>query len=600
MLFGKYINKYYKKYWYLFVVSIIALIFIDYCQLYVPEFVGQIVDFFSGNKIDYEIADQEVILNIIIKVLLVAIAMFLGRILYRYTLFYASRNMEAGLRDEMFLKASRLQTSFYHENKLGGIMSIFTNDLETIEEFIGWGTVQLVDAIFITVIAVYKMFMLDWALTIVALIPAVLIIIWGFFVEKVFSRKWEIRQKEYDKVYDFAQENFTGIRVIKAFVQENAQIFAFSKAAKKTKDANIDFVRTDALFQSILSLIIALITSLILGFGSYIVYSCVTNNPIIIFNQKVTLTSGNLITFVGYFDTLVYPLIAIGGIFTQRSRAKTSLGRVINFLDTPETIINPTNPLKLDNPKGEIEFTNFNFTYPSSEVGALKDINLKINAGEKIGVVGKIGCGKSTLVNILLRLYNVDKNTVKIDGKDIMDLDIKNLRENISYVPQDNFLFSCKIEDNIKFADSSLSREEVINASKFASIHNDIDSFPENYDTVIGERGVTLSGGQKQRISIARAFIRNSSILILDDSVSACDLNTEETILNNIYTQRENKTTILIASRISTVSKLDRIIVLNEGKVEAFDTHENLLKISPTYQKMDYLQKLEKEVGQND
>lgn len=600
MLFGKYINKYYKKYWYLFLISIVALIFIDYCQLYVPEFVGEIVDFFNGDKIDSDIADQEVILNIIINVLLVAVAMFVGRIIYRYTLFYASRNMEAGLRDEMFLKATRLQTSFYHENKLGGIMSIFTNDLETIEEFIGWGTVQLVDAVFLSILAIYKMFKLDWALTIVALIPAILIIVWGFFVEKVFSKKWELRQKEYDKVYDFAQENFTGIRVIKAFVQENAQIFAFSKAAKRTKDANIDFVRTDALFESTLSLIIALIISIILGFGSYIVYSCVNGNPLIIFNQEIKLTSGNLITFIGYFDTLVYPLIAIGGIFTQRSRAKTSLGRVINFLDTPETIINPKNPLYLKDCKGEIEFNNFSFSYPSSEVESLKNINLKINPGEKIGIVGKIGCGKSTLVNILLRLYNVDKNTVKIDGKDIMDLDIQDLRNNISYVPQDNFLFSTKIEDNIKFADLSINKERVINAAKFASIHDDINSFPESYDTVIGERGVTLSGGQKQRISIARAFIRETPILILDDSVSACDLNTEEKILNNIYSERENKTTILIASRISTVSKLDRIIVLNEGKLEAFDTHENLLKISPTYQKMDYLQQLEKEVNQND
>ncbi len=600
MLFGKYINKYYKKYWYLFLISIVALIFIDYCQLYVPEFVGKIVDFFNGDKIDSDIADQEVILNIIINVLLVAIAMFVGRIIYRYTLFYASRNMEAGLRDEMFLKATRLQTSFYHENKLGGIMSIFTNDLETIEEFIGWGTVQLVDAVFLSILAIYKMFKLDWALTIVALIPAILIIVWGFFVEKVFSKKWELRQKEYDKVYDFAQENFTGIRVIKAFVQENAQIFAFSKAAKRTKDANIDFVRTDALFESTLSLIIALIISIILGFGSYIVYSCVSGNPLIIFNQEIKLTSGNLITFIGYFDTLVYPLIAIGGIFTQRSRAKTSLGRVINFLDTPETIVNPKNPLYLKDCKGEIEFNNFSFSYPSSEVESLKNINLKINPGEKIGIVGKIGCGKSTLVNILLRLYNVDKNTVKIDGKDIMDLDIQDLRNNISYVPQDNFLFSTKIEDNIKFADLSINKERVIKAAKFASIHDDINSFPESYDTVIGERGVTLSGGQKQRISIARAFIRETPILILDDSVSACDLNTEEKILNNIYSERENKTTILIASRISTVSKLDRIIVLNEGKLEAFDTHENLLKISPTYQKMDYLQQLEKEVNQND
>ena len=597
MLFGRYLNKYYLKYWICFVVGILTLIFIDYCQLYIPEFTGQIVDYFNGSEL---VAGEKEIISIIINIIIVAFCMFAGRIIYRFALFYASKRIESGLREEMFLKATRLSTSYYHETKVGGIMSIFTTDLETIEDFLGFGTVTLTDAIFLGVLALGKMFKLDWVLTCIALIPAILIIIWGFFVEKIFSKKWEERQLQYDKIYDFSQESFTGIRVIKAFVKENAQIIRFSKLARKNKDYNISFTRVSVIFDVCIEVVIALITAIILGFGSYFIYCKSTGNPIMIFNYEVSLTTGNLITFLGYFDTLVWPLIAFGQIFTQRSRAKTSLKRISNFLDAEETIKNPENAIVLKDFKGNIEFNHFNFKYPSSDIDSLKDINLKINAGEKIGIVGKIGCGKTTLVNTLLRLYNVNKDSIKLDGNDIMDLDIKSIRDNIAYVPQDNFLFSSKIEENIKFADYSISKEKVIEAAKFASIHDDIDSFPESYDTVIGERGVTLSGGQKQRISIARAFIKDAPILIMDDSVSACDLGTEERILNNIYKEREGKTTILIASRISTVSKLDKIIVLNEGKVEAFDTHENLIKISPTYQRMDYLQQLEKEVNSND
>lgn len=593
MLFGKYINRFYIKYALFFIIGVIALVAVDIAQLYIPEYLGRIVDFFDNGTIS---GHESEITNIIIGVLIVAAIMLVGRVAWRFSIFYASGGIQASLRDEMFLKAERLSVSYYHDVKVGSIMSWFTSDLDTIEEFFGWGTVMMVDAFFLSILVIVKMFMLDWALAFVALIPSLLIVVWGFFVEKIMSDRWNLRQKEYDRLYDFTQENFTGIRVIKAFVKENQQIAHFSKIARKNADTNVNFSRISVLFDVFISIVIALILALILGVGGWLVYSTATGSPVVLFGKTIELSAGKLVTFAGYFDTLVWPLMALGQVFTMRSRSKASLKRVSHFLDTNEDIKNPLDAIKLNDVKGKIEFNNFTFTYPNTKEPALKDINLIIEPGETIGIVGKIGSGKTTLVNSLFHLYNVKENSIKIDGTDLMKIDIKNLRDNIAYVPQDNFLFSDSIKNNVNFSNDTLDMDKVIEATKFASVHDNIINFEEGYETISGERGVTLSGGQKQRISIARAYIKDSPILVLDDSVSAVDLKTEEEILHNIREKRKDKTTLVIASRISTVSKLDKIIVLNDGKVEAFDTHENLLKISPTYSKMNYLQELEKEV----
>lgn len=594
MLFGKYINKFYLKYALFFLIGILGLVVVDFAQLYIPEYLGNIVDLFNNGTIS---GHEEEIRNIIIGILIVALIMFVGRFTWRISIFYASNGIEKFLRKDMFNKATKLSVNYYHNTKVGTIMSWFTSDLETIEDFFGWGTVMMVDAFFLSILVIVKMFLLDWVLALVAVIPSLLIVVWGFFVEKIMSKKWEERQKEYDKLYDFTQENFTGIRVIKAFVKENQQIFKFSKIARENSKKNVSFSRISVLFDVFISILIALIISLILGFGSYFVYCTVSGNPVQLFGQSVSLSAGKLVTFIGYFDSLIWPLMAMGQVFTMRSRAKTSLKRISSFLDAPEEVKDCENPIVLENIKGKIEFNNFTFRYPESKSNSLENITLTINPGETIGVVGKIGSGKTTLVNSLLHLYNVDNDAIKIDDIDLMKAKISSLRDCIAYVPQDNFLFSDKIENNINFANDELDKEKIIDAAKFAAVDENIEAFEEGYETVSGENGVTLSGGQKQRISIARAYIKDSPILILDDSVSAVDLKTEETILNNIKEKREGKTTIVIASRISTVSKLDKIIVLNEGKVEAFDTHENLLKISKTYSRMHYLQELEKEVN---
>lgn len=591
MLFGKYINKYYAKYCWLFLIGLVGLVAVDVFQLFIPEYLGKLVDMFGGGTID-----TGALKEIILGVMVVAFVMFFGRIMWRLSIFNASQRIEADLRHNMFLKSERLSQRYYHENKVGTIMAWFTTDLETIEEFFGWGSVMLVDAMFLSVLALYKMFSLDWALSCILLIPLALIIVWGMLVEKFMALKWEQRQTEFDKLYDFSQESFTGIRVIKAFVKETQQLHAFAKIARRNKDANIELVKVSVIFDAIIEVIISAIMALILGLGGYFVYKYVTGSPVSIFGHTIDMTAGELITFVGYFDTLVWPMIALGQVVSMRSRSKASLKRITNFLDQEEEIRNPQNAVVLEDVKGEIKFDGFSFAYPNSDSNVLKNISVEIKAGESVGIVGKIGSGKTTLVNTLLHLYNVEKGKVFIDGHDIMDCDIDSLRNAIGYVPQDNFLFSDKVKNNIAFSCENLDMDKVYDAAKFADVHSNIEEFTEGYETVSGERGVTLSGGQKQRISIARAYIKNAPIMILDDSVSAVDVKTEETILANIQNQRKGKTTLVIASRVSTVSHLDKILVLDKGEVEAFDTPQRLEEISPTYKRMVYLQKLEREV----
>ena len=594
MLLGKNINKYYAKYWYFFILGVIALVAVDYVQLFQPEYLGMIVDHLSGDGP----VDASLVGGLCLKLLVIAAVMFAGRMLWRFTLFNASQRIEAGLRREMFLKSERLSQAYYHTTNTGSIMSWFTTDLETIEEYTGFGTVQIVDAVFLGVLVIIRMFSLDWVMSLFAMIPMLLIIVWGALVEKYMALKWEERQKQYDRLYDFTQENFTGISVIKAFVKETCEIHAFAKEAKKNRDANVSFFRVSIIFDTLIEVIIAVILSLILGFGSWFAASAISGNPIVIFGHAIDLTPGNLITFIGYFDTLIWPMIALGSLVTMLSRAKASLRRIDAFLDAGEDVVSPKGAYELSDVKGEIEFRNCTFSYPAGSGRRVLDgISLKIEPGELVGVVGRIGSGKTTLMSLLCRLYNLDRGMLFIDGHDVMECDVGSVRAAVAAVPQDNFLFSDTVGNNISFAKDGATDEEIRAAAAFADLDGNIEGFTNGYDTVTGERGVTLSGGQKQRASLARAYLKDTPIMILDDSVSAVDVKTEEKILANIREKRKGKTTVIIASRVSTVAHADRIIVLNEGKLEAFDTPERLGEISPTYSRMVLLQELEREVS---
>ena len=589
MLLGKHINKYYLRYLLLFLIGIAALIFVDIANLKIPEYLGNLVKIFeNGNPLDQE---QEV-LKIVLGVIITAIVLVVGRILFRLNIFSASIRIEAKLREEMFNKALKLSIDFYQDNKVGTIMNYFMSDLEEINDYLSWGTVSLVDAFFLSTYTIIKMFNLSWSLSLIAGIPIVLIIIWGFLAEIFMSKVWDNKQRSSDRLYDYVNENFMGIRVIKVFVKEVKEIHEFAKVARNNKEVNVKFARVSTLFDISISLIISVVITCILGFGGYFAYMSKIGEPI----GGNTFEVGDLVTFVGYFETLIWPLIALGSIFSRRSRAKASLKRISIFLDSNEDIKNPINAIKLDNPKGNIKINNLTFKYKGSSDDNLSNVSLTINNGEHIGVVGRIGSGKSTLINLLLKFYNVPDNSIFIDDIDINKLDIASIRDTIALVPQDNLLFSDSISNNISFSNKNATSEEILKASKDACIYEDIEKFENKFETISGERGVTLSGGQKQRISIARAYLKDAPILILDDSLSAVDTKTEEQLLKNLKENRKDKTTILVASRVSTVESLDKIIVFNEGKIEAFDTPKNLLKISKTYQKMVYLQKLEEEM----
>lgn len=594
MLLGKHLKKYYKKYALCFIFGIIALAAVDVANLFIPDLLGKMVALFTPNYVASQIIEDVKIISL--EVLLISVGMFVGRFVFRVFLFRASTGIGEGIRQEMFEKAERLDQAYYHTTKIGNVMSWMTSDTEEIMEYFGWGTVMLIDGVFMTTIVVIRMFILSWRMTILIIIPIILIIVWGLLVEKIMAKLWFNRQTAFDELYDYSEENFSGIRVIKAFLKETQQLRHFAKIARKNRDADVKLGVISCLFDVIVETLIELVIASIMGVCGYYIYCAVKGNPATLFGKEVHIDAQTVVTFINYFIILVWPLIALGSVITMHSRAKTSYKRIERFLDIPEVIFDKENAVELKDVKGKIEFRNLTFGYPNTKGTKLNNISLTINPGENIGVVGRVGSGKTTLLYLLSRMYNVNEGSLFIDDVDIMDCTVRSVREAIAEVPQDNFLFSLTVGENIKFGKEDATEEEIQKAAQFSDVEKDIEEFANKYDTETGERGLSLSGGQKQRIAISRAFLRNSPILIFDDSVSAVDMSTEEKILNNIKTERKGKTTIIIASRVSTVNKLDKIIVLDEGKLEAFDTPQNLLKTSPTYKKMVLLQKLEDEL----
>ena len=596
MVFGKHVNKFYKKYFWYFFFGILFLIFVDVIQVFIPKLSGNIAD----NVIDKNLAgtifgiesNYANLIKDILLIFLIGIGMFIGRYCWRILIFGESVKVQADLRKDMFEKCEELSQRYYKANKTGAILSYFSNDLETIEEAFGFGIVQLVDGIFLLIISLIGMFLIDWVLTLILLMPLIILCVFAVTIDRVMEAKWGKRQKAFEDLSDFAQENFTGIRVIKAFVKERKELKQFSKVAKSNQDTNIEFAKTSAILDVVFEILIYFVFGLILLGGSYLVYLHIKSGG----DPKVGISVGQLITFIGLADTIIWPVFALAGTINLIARAKASLKRISALLDE-EIEIKDLDIITHVDYQGKIEFKHFNFAYPDDPNNLiLKDISLKINAGETVGIVGKIGSGKSTLVNMLFRLYNVNEGTLFIDDIDIMHLPIKEIRENIGYCPQDNFLFSDTIKNNIAFSNENMELSEVKEAAKFSSVDDNIEGFKDKYDTLIGEKGVSLSGGQKQRISISRAIIKDPKILILDDSVSAVDVKTEETILSNIKNIRKGKTTLIIASRVSTVQHLDKILVLRDGQVDAFGTHEECLVKSKIYARMVELQLLEKEM----
>ena len=585
MIFGKHINKYYLKYSWILLIGIAALIAVDIFQAKIPEIYSTIIDGFDPNVTDVVI-NKEILSDLCLDMLIIIAVLVLGRFLWRVCFFGSAIKVETEIRKKMFNHCKNLSQEFYQKNKVGNMMSLFTNDIETVNECFGDGVLMLFDAVALGIIAIVKMSKINVMLTLLALIPMVLMGVISVVVGKYMMQKWKLRQEAFSELSDYSQESFSGIAVIKAFVKETKELLAFRKVNKNNEHANVTFVKASVLLNVCVTLFVQSVICIILGVGGYFAYIG-------------TFTSGDLIEFIGYFNLIVWPIMAVSRLIEMSSRGKASLGRISDLLNTPVDVKDGPN-VRHDVTKlnGTIEFKNLTFRYPDADYNSLEDVSFKINAGENIGVIGKTGSGKTTLVDLILRTYNVSDDSIFIDGYDINTLPIKLVREHAAYVPQDNFLFSDTIERNIAFAfEGTAQKEDIIRVAQLADLHSNIQDFSEGYETMLGERGVTISGGQKQRTSIARALLKDAPILILDDSVSAVDTKTERKILDNLKQTRKGKTTILIAHRITTVQDLDKVLFIDDGKVVAFDTHDNLCKTCEDYKKMVDLQKLEDELG---
>ena len=589
MIFGKYINRYYLKHAPVLLLGILSLLTVDYIQLLIPELYRLVI---NGVNLGQVVVDgqtmaftKEVLFqHICLPMIYIVVLMVIGRFLWRVCFFGSAVRVAADLREQMFDHSRQLSQQYYQVNKVGNLMSLYTNDLDTIQECFGDGILMFFDASVLGILALVKMWRMDIKLTLLALIPAAVMFAIGTVMSQVMTKRWEERQQAFSDLSDFAQENFSGIAVIKAFVKELKELMAFRKLNKENEEINVTYTKIATLLEVLVTLFVESVICVILGYGGWLVY-------------RGQFNAGQLVEYIGYFEAIVWPIMAISMLIEKTSRGKASLNRITELLDAPIDVADRDGVADLRDPHGGIEFRHLTFRYPDGEYDVLKDVSFTIRPGESVGIVGKTGAGKTALVDLLLRTYNVPDGTLFVDGQDVNAVSIHSVRDACAYVPQDNFLFSDTIAHNIGFGVDDASREDIDRAAALADVRDNIVDFKDSYETVLGERGVTVSGGQKQRISIARALLKNAPILILDDSVSAVDTRTERIILDNLKTSRTGKTTLLIAHRISTVEQLDKIIFIEDGRVEAVGPHDELYRTCNEYRRMVDLQKLEDEVG---
>lgn len=588
MLFGKHINKFYIKYGLWLLLGIATLFAVDYFQLLIPECYRMVINGVKNGVVDVgggvtETFDLDFLFRrVCVPMFVVIVVMVFGRFLWRMCFFGSGSKVERDLRRKMFDKAKDLSVSYYQREKIGNLMSLFTNDLETVQDCFGSGILMAADAILLGTMSLYKMFVMDWVLTLFTLIPIGLMFAAGMVVGHYMEMKWDERQKAFSDLSDFAQESFSGIAVIKAFVKEFKELLAFKRLNKNNEKANVSYVKASALLNTLVSLFVESVVCIILGYGGYLVY-------------QGKFDAGELMEFIGYFNAIIWPVMSVTELIEMSSRGRASLKRVSELLDAVQEVDDKPTATDVTEVTGKIEFRHLTFRYPDGDYEALSDVSFTINPGESVGIVGKTGSGKTTVADLILRCYNVPDGTLLIDDKDVNDITIHSLRNFCAYVPQDNFLFSDTIADNISFASDTDERALVERSAALADVDDNIREFANGYDTVLGERGVSVSGGQKQRISIARALMKEAAILILDDSVSAVDTDTERVILDNLRQTRKGKTTLLVAHRVTTVQNLDKIVYLDGGKVLDVGTHEQLVARCDEYRNMVELQKLDEE-----
>ena len=511
-------------------------------------------------------------------VLLFAILMGIFMYFMRQTIVVMSRLIEYDMRKEIFGHYEKLSLSFYKMNNTGDLMSRITEDVSKVRMYLGPGVLYAINLVSLFVMVIYSMLSVNVELTLYCLAPLPILSISIYYVSNLINKKSTIIQEQLAKLNSISQEVYSGIRVIKSYVQETPMGNFFNKESDVFKDKSMELVKVNAFFFPLMLLLIGTSTIITVYLGG---------------RKVVTgeITPGTIAEFVIYINMLTWPVTAIGWIASIVQQAAASQRRINEFLQTAPEI---SNEIRSKTPlNGDIEFREVSFVYPDSGTKAIQQMSFSLKAGEKMAIIGKTGSGKSTLADLLVRMYNINDGEILIDGKNILQHDLHNLRKRIGYVPQDVFLFSDTVSDNIAFGKSNATQSEVEQFTKYASVYDDIMGLPDQFDTMVGERGVTLSGGQKQRISIARALLKEPDILILDDCLSAVDANTEQQILSYLNTQLENKTAIIITHRIYAMLNFDKIIVLEDGKIIEEGTHHNLLSKKGFYYKLYQQQSVE-------
>tara|TARA_B110001450_G_scaffold159009_1_gene148329 strand:- start:15 stop:1775 length:1761 start_codon:yes stop_codon:yes gene_type:complete len=581
-----YINKYFSKYKKNLISGIIIIIAARLLLLITPGLIRNSINIIDNYRTgiisDLEIVKTELITNIFL-ILLASVLAGIFTFLTRQTIINVSRYVEFDLKNEIYNQYQKLSLNFYKVNQTGDLMNRISEDVSKVRMYVGPAFMYSINTITLLVIVIIYMYKQSPILTYYTLSPLPFLSITIYKLSKLINKKSVIVQENLSDLSSFTQESFSGITLIKSYSIEKKNYVDFNSLSKKCKQSQISLVKLQALFFPLMILLIGLSNLFVIYIGG-----------LQYFEGKLE-GIGTIAEFIIYVNMLTWPVASLGWISSIIQQAEASQKRINEFLKQKSEIVSPNNT-KFDI-SGEIEFKNVEFTYKDTGIKALKNINFKLNKGDKLGIIGKTGSGKSTLLNLIVRLYNINEGKITVDTKNINSINIKSLRSQIGYVPQDVFLFSDTIENNIKFGSINSTEKEVIDVCKIADIHNDIEGFENKYKTLLGERGVNLSGGQKQRISIARALIRKPKLLIFDDCLSAVDTETEENIIKSLNNLKYSTTSILVSHRISSIKNVNKIIVLNDGEIEEYGTHEELMSKNGYYKQTYNQQLIEKEIS---